>query len=460
MRKNWNSRTFSFRISDFFHLLINATTGAIDIIPERVADGIMSQSESKALIQRGHIGNGRDEQKALNLLQEANLKHSEHMPYWFYVLTTLNCNFACPICYERKILRGGEISLEILKGTLAAIKNLQEKWEIPPGKMNLVLFGGEPLLVSNPEIIRTALKFAERNEWKCVVITNGTKAISFSGLFDEFRETISDFRITIDGPPRIHDSRRPYKGGRGSFTDVVSAVEHLLQSGYQVKMQTILGAGNILKLEALLKIVRQKGWLDLPNFQWRIEASHDYSNLNNAEDEYSEAAIVKTLVDLFQRYPILKGKMKFESFKYLAHLTNSFGWLGNLKTYWGPKFNFCEPQKGFQYIFSIDGKIFHCPRTISNSDFCVGDISQGLSSRYAKLKRTLMLDRDKCKACIVNTLCGGGCPVQAKNFPEMDCYFSALGRIDSFVELLRNRILERATPDRIISINKLWLPEM
>lgn len=459
MGKKWNSRTFSFRISDFFHLLINATTGAIDIIPERVTDGIMSQSENEVLIQRGHIGD-RNEQGTLNLLREANLKHSEHMPYWFYLLTTLNCNFACPICYERKILGSGEISSEILKSSLAAIKGLQEKWAIPSSKMNLVLFGGEPLLVSNPDILRTVLKFSERNGWKCVVITNGTRAISFSGLFDEFRETISDFRITIDGPPRVHDSRRPYRGGGGSFADVVFAIEHLLQSGHQVKMQTILGAGNIKKLEALLKIIQQKGWLGFPNFQWRIEASHDYANLDNAEDEYSEAAIVKTLVDLFQKYPILKGKMKFESFKYLAHLTNSFGWLGNLKTYWGPKFNFCEPQKGFQYVFSIDGRIFHCPRTIGKSDFCVGDITQGLSERDAELKRTSMLNRDKCKTCIVNTLCGGGCPVQAENFMEMDCQLAALGRIDAFVELLRDKIMERATSDKIISVNDLWLPKM
>lgn len=458
MGKNWNSRTFSFRISNFFHLLINATTGAIDIIPERVADGIMSQSESEVLIQRGHIGD-RNEQRALNFLREENLKHSEHMPYWFYLLTTLNCNFACPICYKRKILGSGEISLEVLQGSLRTIKGLQEKWAIPPSKMNLVLFGGEPLLVSNPEILRTALKFTERNRWKCVIITNGTRAIGFSELFDEFWETISDFRITIDGPPRLHDSRRPYRGGKGSFADVVAAIEHLLRKGHQVKMQTILGAGNVLKLEALLKIVQQKGWLELPNFQWRIEASHDYANLENAKDEYSEAAIVKTLVDLFQKYPVLMGKMKFESFKHLAHLTDSFRWLGNFKTYWGPKFSFCEPQKGFQYIFSTNGKIYHCPRTIGKSDFCVGDINQGLSGRDAELKRTSMLNRDKCQACIVNTLCGGGCPVQEKNFPKMDCQNAVLFKIDAFIELLQDKILGQAEPDRITSVNESWLPE-
>lgn len=326
--------------------------------------------------------------------------------------------------------------------------------------MNLILFGGEPLLVSDPGILRVALRFAQQNEWKCVIITNGSRVAGFSGLFDEFRETISDFRITVDGPPRIHDFRRPYKGGDGSWQDVMSAIEHLLQSGHRVKMQTILGAGNIKKLEALVKIIQQKGWFDLPNFQWRVEGSHDYTNLNNAQDEYSEAAMVKTLVELFQKHPILKGKMKFESFKYLAHLTNSFGWLGNYKTYWGPKFSFCEPQKGFQYIFSIDGKIYHCPRTIGNPDFCVGDIEKGLNARDAKLKRRLTTKRDKCKKCIVNTLCGGGCPVQAIHFPKMECEYAALARIHSFIELLRDRILERAVPDRITSVSELWLAEI
>jgi uncharacterized protein len=452
-----NASTFSFRINDFFHLFINTTSGAIDIVPERVAKGVMSKDERRLLIQRGYIGSQRETDN-MKLLHEASLKHRENMPYWFYLLTTLNCNFACPICYERKILGGGEISPEVLNGSLAAIKGLQEKWAIPQSRMNLVLFGGEPLLVSNPNILREALQFAQQNGWKCVIITNGSKAKSFSRLFDEFRKVISDFRITVDGPPRIHDSRRPYKSGKGSWEDVMAAIENILLSGHQVKMQTILGAGNIKKMEALLTIIQQKGWLEFPNFQWRIEGSHDYTNLTNATDEYSEAAMVKMLVELFLKYPQLKGKMKFESFKYLAHLTNSFGWLGKYKTYWGPKFSFCEPQKGFQYIFSVDGKIYHCPRTIGNSDFCVGDIEQGLNTRDNELKRRSMLERDKCKSCVVNTLCGGGCPVQEKNFPKIECEYAALFRIHSFIELLRDRILEQAMPNRITSVSELWLP--
>lgn len=113
----WNPKTFSFRINDFFHLFINTISGAVDIVPERVAKGVISKDERKLLIQRGHIGS-RGSANAFNLLNKASVRHSQYMPYWFYLLTTLNCNFACPICYERKILGGGEISPKVLKGSL------------------------------------------------------------------------------------------------------------------------------------------------------------------------------------------------------------------------------------------------------------------------------------------------------------------------------------------------------
>jgi uncharacterized protein len=458
MSINWNSRTFSFRINDFFHLFVNTITGAIDIVPERVAFGTMSKDERRALVERGHIGKFENTEEALRRLYEESLRHSENMPYWFYILTTLNCNFSCPICYERKILGRGEIQPEVLEENLRAIKVLQEKWTIPREKMNLVLFGGEPLLVSDPAILRRPLEFARQNGWKCVIITNGSRVPNFLDLFEEFRETISDFRVTLDGPPRIHDSRRPYKNGKGSFSDVVFAIEHLLRNGHQVKMQTVAGTGNIKKLEALAKIIRQKGWPEYQNFQWRIEASHDYANLDGGEDEYSESAIVKELVCILDKYPELLGKLKFESFKYFAHLAGSFGWLGNYKTYWGPKFSFCEPQKGFQYVFSADGRIYHCPRTIGIPNFCLGSAAEGLNGKDKVLKRVPMLKRKKCRECIVNTLCGGGCPVQRKNWPKMDCQFAVFARLHSFVENFCKEILQRAVPDKITHVNELWLP--
>ncbi|MFZ2882170.1 MAG: radical SAM protein [Candidatus Moraniibacteriota bacterium] len=437
-------------------LLINTLTGAIDIVPKRILEGKIDSKEGDILNSRGYLIQN-DDSLQLERLIKTSQEHGKHVPYWFYVLTTLNCNFACPICYEKKILKNSQISRRVLEDVSSRIKKIQEEKNIPADKMNLIIFGGEPLLVSSRNILNWILETAERNNWKCVIVTNGSRVLNFMKVFERFREVISDFRITIDGPSHAHNLRRPFRGGKGSFTEVVSAVDSLLKRNFQVKVQTILGAGNADCLEELSSFIKDKGWLSLSNFQWRIEGSHDYANLDSRKDEITEAIMVKSIIELWENHPELRGKLKFESFKYLAHLTHSFDWLGRYKTYWGPKFGFCEPQKGFHYVFSTDGRIFHCPRTINNNTFCIGEASSGFSENEAKLKSKTFMEKEDCRICHIGPLCGGGCVVQKNNYPRMDCYAYVYRLISEFVDLMKERILERAIPDQIVSINELWL---
>ena len=221
-------------------------------------------------------------------------------------------------------------------------------------------------------------------------------------------------------------------------------------------MQTILGAGNIASLDELVAFIKRKKWLENPNFQWRLEGSHDYANLDPEKDEISEGQMVQKVIELWEGYKELQGKLKFESFKYLGHITRSFGWLGDYKTYWGPKFNFCEPQKGFHCVLATDGKIYHCPRTIDNLDFYLGDAAKEFNSRQKDLKQKIILDKEDCLDCSLNMLCGGGCVVQKKYYQDFDCQQYALSIISEFIDLMKDKVLERASDDKIISINKLW----
>lgn len=451
----FNARTFVFEISDSFSLLVNTLTGAIEIVPRRISEGGIDSEERKILSVRGHLPQEDDSLK-LEKLVKASREHGKHVPYWFYILTNLNCNFDCLICYERKILQKSQMSRETLQNVIGQIEKFQKERSIPSDRINMVIFGGEPLLVLNEEIIFWMLEAAQERGWKCVFVTNGSKVPRFLDTFDRFRDVISDFRITLDGPPQIHDSRRPLKGGGKTFEVVVSAIDILLKMGLQVKVQTIVGSGNIGYLEDMAVFIEEKGWPSFPNFQWRFEASHDYANLDSEKDEITEGRMVKSIIDLWDKHPLLRDKLKFESFKYLGHIAYAFGWLGKYKTYWGPKFGFCEPQKGFHCVFSTDGKIYHCPRTIDYEDFCFGDAISGFSQSKADLKRKAFNEKEKCRNCLLAPLCGGGCVVQKIHHPQMDCYAYVFSLISEFVELTKERILERAVPDQIVSVNELW----
>jgi uncharacterized protein len=435
-------------------LFISPTTGAIDIIPTKILEE-MSAEEKDYLVRRGHFLIEEEKGEKLKSLWNIRQQKDHNIPYWFYIPTTFNCNFGCPICYEKQILNNSEMTAETLENAIRAINDFQGQRVIPSNKINLIIFGGEPLCLSNPDIIRQILATATHYGWKVIIVSNGSRVAKFINLFSEYAKTISDFRITIDGPQTIHDSRRPYGGGQESFADVVEAIDLLLENNFLVKMQTVIGSGNIAYFEDLIAFIKEKGWLRNPFFEWRIEGSHDYANLDPEKDEISEAQIVQKLIYSRDSNQELPGKMKFESFKYLGHIVRSFGWLGNYNTYWGPKYNFCEPQRGFHYVFSTNGKIYHCPRTINNPEFCLGNADEGLA-RNNDLKQQTILDKTKCVSCEINTLCGGGCVVQKKFYPDLACKDYALSIIIEFIALMTDKILERAVPDKIVSINSLW----
>jgi len=449
-----SDRILKFELNGISSLLINTMTGAMDIAPIKILE-TMPDSAREHFDERGYFFSENERAEMLKSLQNTYEQHSQNVPYWFYVLTTLNCNFGCPICYERKNLENSETTPRKLEDVIKTISNFQQEHNLPDNRINLVIFGGEPLCVSNINVVHQILDASSQHNWKDVIVTNGSRIKRFIDMFVEYSETISDFRVTLDGTQAVHDVRRPYRRGRGSFTDVVRSIDLLLEKHLFVKMQTILGSGNISCFEDLITFVEERDWLQNPFFQWRIEGSHDYANLDPEKDELSEGKIVQILIQSWEKHRELRGKIKFESFKYLGHIVRSFGWLGEYKTYWGPKYGFCEPQKGFHYVFSTNGNIYHCPRTINNPDFYVGDTQNGIVSEE-ELKHKTILDKPKCSSCSINTLCGGGCVVQKKYHPNLDCKEYVPSVISEFIDLMRDKILERANPNKIVPINDLW----
>lgn len=435
-------------------LLINPITGAIDIAPNKILTQ-MSEEDKNYLTSRGYFLSGKERLSALKNLQKTYEQHSENVPYRFYILTTLNCNFGCPICYEKKTLENSEATLEKLEKIIQAIHTFQQEHKIEDKKMNLIIFGGEPLCVSDKEIIHYILDSAAQRNWEVIIVTNGSRVKDFIDLFVKYSKTISGFRVTLDGPPEIHDARRPYRWWQSSFPDVVKAIDLLLENHLPVKMQTILWAGNREHLEELILFVQGKGWLKNKFFEWRIEWSHDYANLDPTKDEISEGKIVQTLIQLWEKYWELNGKLKFESFKYLGHIVRSFWWLWTYKTYRWPKYGFCDPQKWFHYVCWTDGTIYHCPRTINTPEFRVGDIQEGIDANHV-LKNKKILDDKKCVDCTINTLCGGGCVVQQKYYPDLDCKIYATNIIEEFIDIMKEKIVEKADPEKIVPINDLW----
>lgn len=149
-----------------------------------------------------------------------------------YFLPTIQCQLRCNYCFENGGDRGVAMTPEILDEVVVWLSRyLAAHCEVD--QLRMVLFGGEPLLRS--DICITALQkiyalcMSRGVEFWSELITNGEL------LTEEVAAGISRFnwrrvQITLDGPEKVHNNRRPGVNGRKTFRRIIENVRMLLRT--------------------------------------------------------------------------------------------------------------------------------------------------------------------------------------------------------------------------------------
>lgn len=152
------------------------------------------------------------------------------------------CNLDCAYCFyldKTKLYpttRSFKMSVEVLE---RFTRQYIEAQPVGAKEVSFAWQGGEPTLMG-VDFFRQALRFQEQYRRPGMAIsnalqTNGTK------LDDEWGKFLHDHQfligISIDGPEDLHDYYRTYKGGRGSFGDVMRGLEVLQR--HQVEYNTL-----------------------------------------------------------------------------------------------------------------------------------------------------------------------------------------------------------------------------
>lgn len=134
------------------------------------------------------------------------------------ILPSLSCNFRCIYCYETP--DQSTMTDEVID----AVTRLADARVAEEGRLSVTWFGGEPLLQMKI-IERLSHAFIgicrERAaQYSAFVVTNGYL------LTDDVARQLAELKVnraqvTLDGPPEIHDTRRPTVGGKKTFTRIV-----------------------------------------------------------------------------------------------------------------------------------------------------------------------------------------------------------------------------------------------
>lgn len=164
-----------------------------------------------------------------------------HFNSRLYLIFSKACNLNCYYCFQ------GNDSYDI-KNNYKAQMNF-EKYK---NKLNefeeVVIFGGEPLLIENMEIIKKAFHYCNV---PITIFTNGNFEANWYETLILHKEKINKMIITLDGPERIHNLRR-FNSKENSYRKIINNISFLKSNNINVIIQVNIDKNNIFYVEELI----------------------------------------------------------------------------------------------------------------------------------------------------------------------------------------------------------------
>lgn len=304
-------------------------------------------------------------------------------PLSLVIVPTYKCNMACSYCY----LGRGEVltktmSEDILASIIAFIKN-RLKFTDEKGLI-VNFYGGEPLL--EPEKIFEFLETMKPYVINNLISTNGTT------LTDEIVAKLKEYptavQVTLAGPASIHDQKRPYKKGNGTYADILKGIQRLVKAKIYTNVRIDVDAENYEQMDRLLKDLENRGIKEgiVLSFERIAQVYH-------ARDYASCLPTSKSVADLW--------KMAYDR-GFRMHVS------GPVSCY-----AFCFQQTARAFTVDPFGDLYPCTGFLGDKKHNIGRISasgrlNGLTEEYYDWLSRDPLSMEKCSSCKALPLCCGG----------------------------------------------------
>lgn len=397
------------------HLLYSTMHGAAVLIGENALnsarEGRLSGPEAETLARLGILvpDPEAEREEMLGLFVAANLGRRL---FQGMVVLNLDCNLACPYCYEGDFRRGQYMSADTAKGVIETVRTGQ----VHKGRDVVITFyGGEPLL-SIPMIREIAGRLKDEASARGTgfafnLVTNGT--LLSRPVADELVPLgLNGAKITLDGPRESHDLSRPFLSGRGSFDAVMNNVKKVcglvpLQIGgnytrnnyrtFPLLLDHLLAEGvtpERVKSVLFTPVVPKSGRGVVTDFNGGCAL--DY------EPWVTEAG-------LFLREETLKRGFAAPR----------------------PRLFSCMVELEGDLVINWDGSLYKCPAFMAYDELRIGSIQSGVGD-YRLSHNLDVWKTDECLDCAYLPLCFGGCRqmtlLRSGGIDGVDCrkgYFDA-----------------------------------
>lgn len=175
------------------------------------------------------------------------------------IAPTLACNLACRYCFESSFK--GFMSEETRN---AVVRFAGELMEGGAKALGVTWYGGEPLLALDTieALSHAFLSLTEKRHasYGASIITNGTL------LTEEVAQRlvaakVSSAQVTLDGPPEVHDQRRPFRSGGPSYAKIVANLERIVKI-LPISLRVNLDRHNAHKALTFVEKLMNESWFD------------------------------------------------------------------------------------------------------------------------------------------------------------------------------------------------------
>lgn len=334
------------------------------------------------------------------------------------VMTTLDCNLRCTYCFEHHA--ECYMTPDMASNILSFIEDKINCTNLQVIKIDW--YGGEPTL--NIEIIKNlsekVIRLCQENHITYIAsITTNATLLSDRNIQILKAANISHMQITVDGPKEVHDRRRIYRNGNGTFETIIENIKKIYRD-FNIVIRINIDQTNGENVDLLLQYLVMNGLKEIPISIKGVVSSEerDVSKLQYADRALSDIIWEKN--KFAQELGIKTAIMQFFDIQ-----TDRF----------------CIVDCINQFIISPDGRLFKCGESYLDEDkgLCGRiDPSNGSfeinTNQFQKWVKDPFEDKE-CISCKLLPMCFGGCQMKRNVKQTKPCNMDLKYHLSDYLKL-------------------------
>jgi len=319
------------------------------------------------------------------------------------VAPTLACNMCCVYCYQKPN------PVPMTRQVEDALIRFFARESVSGGSAAVTWFGGEPLLRFGT-IRRLSQAFlgiarSRKISYSAFLVTNGY-LLDGDVARRLVRLGVQRAQVTLDGPPEVHDQRRPDRSGAGTFERIwanVQAASRYLSISLRVNVDQTNADG----IRPLLERIQESGLarrIDVylgQTFPY-TDACSDIAEQCLDRADFSRLSL-ETAWEMVCRGFRSSGSSRLPQ----------------------RRLTVCMAERANSFVVTPSGGVVKCWNEIDDPESCVDHLLRPRdASHQAAASRWKLRDlaEESCADCSLLPICAGGCPYVARRTGKPACH--------------------------------------